>query len=315
MKKIFTIYIALYCSIISAQKIPEFLTKIKFEDAVGNFKIIEVGYDISANGCEAFHPEFGEELDQSPFDSVFDVRAANYYNYYGRALCRFPSNDLLSKRIIGGAERITTHSLDSCKSGDQLLFFIRAIHQPVTISWVKEDFATLNCKNKNWSFFTPDYNNLLFFNQSWLFANPRFGCISKDSYTLEIGKHFRLFTEAPFVLRHEVKGFGMDSIFGVMLVHDHTFFYCDPRYTSVDDQIFTQINLYPNPTDQIMTINILEPKDELQLALFDSNGKKYMVFNVNGSKTINITSLPSGIYSIVCTDLNYNIPVKRFVKI
>jgi hypothetical protein len=62
MERIIIILFILCNSYLSAQKIPQFLTKIKFEDAIGNSKVIEVGYDLSIDPCLPNHPEFGEVL-------------------------------------------------------------------------------------------------------------------------------------------------------------------------------------------------------------------------------------------------------------
>ncbi len=315
MERIIIILFILCNSYLSAQKIPQFLTKIKFEDAIGNSKVIEVGYDLSIDPCLPNHPEFGEVLDLSPFDSVFDVRAANFWNFTGRGSCRFPSSDLLSKRIIGGGERIITHSIDSCIAASKLLFFIRAMHQPVTISWTAEDFTQINCLNKNWSFFTPDRSNEFFFNHEWVAGNPRYGCISKGSYTLQIGKHYRLDTERKYELYHEVEGIGMDTIFGVVLVHDHTFYYCDPLYNDTEDVSQLQFNLYPNPATDQLTIDIPSGSEIKYCSIVNLNGRLIMNLQTTDIKTIDIGTLPSGIYFLCIKTDTKKLSVKRFIKL
>lgn len=78
---------------IYSQKDPFFLTKFYFEDAVGNMKEIEIGYDTLASNC-FLNLEFGEVLDNSPMVITFDVRAASVLTLYGFSTCEWPKKYL-----------------------------------------------------------------------------------------------------------------------------------------------------------------------------------------------------------------------------
>jgi hypothetical protein len=99
MKKMIAFLWLLLAFTSTAQKTPFFLTTFYFEDAIGNIDSIEVGYDLTAN--QTGNPDFGEVTDLSPFDSVFDVRAVNYFEYYNTTPPINPLN-LIVKRIVGG---------------------------------------------------------------------------------------------------------------------------------------------------------------------------------------------------------------------
>jgi hypothetical protein len=131
MKMTITFLCLLLAFISTAQKTPYFLTTFYFEDAIGNIDSIEVGYDLTAKNSG--NPDFGEVSDLSPFDSLFEVRAVNYFEYYNTTPPINPLN-LIKKRIVGGAEKVVNAP---CIGGADLVFFIHAKHQPVTIS-VKE---------------------------------------------------------------------------------------------------------------------------------------------------------------------------------
>jgi hypothetical protein len=125
MKKMIAFLWLLLAFTSTAQKTPFFLTTFYFEDAIGNIDSIEVGYDLTAK--QTGNPDFGEVTDLSPFDSIFDVRVVNYFEYYNTTPPINPLN-LIVKRIVGDAEKFVNAP---CIGGADLLFFIHAIHQPV----------------------------------------------------------------------------------------------------------------------------------------------------------------------------------------
>lgn len=49
------------------------------------------------------------------------------------------------KRIVGGAEKIINAP---CLAGEELIFFINAKYQPITISWRIQDFEKLIARDK-----------------------------------------------------------------------------------------------------------------------------------------------------------------------
>jgi len=57
-----------------AQQTPQFQITLQFEDAIGNKDSIIVGYDETASS-DQLNTQFGEVLIDTPFDSVFEVRA------------------------------------------------------------------------------------------------------------------------------------------------------------------------------------------------------------------------------------------------
>jgi hypothetical protein len=319
MKMTITFLCLLLAFISTAQKTPYFLTTFYFEDAIGNIDSIEVGYDLTAN--HGNNPDFGEVTDLSPFDSVFDVRAVNYFEYYNTTPPINPLN-LIVNRIVGGASKAVNAP---CIGGDDLLFFIHAIHQPVTIS-VKdlEEFKKIDCpgKNNTWSFFSPD--RMYHFIEPWGWTSlprVRYGCIYKGPYTVYLGgKYIPVEVgERPYTLQYEITGRGVDTIYGVCFSIDHTFYQCDSTYvmdTQEEEGLINGVVIYPNPNSGIMNVELKGTEYVNSFEIYDHSGNVQKRIPVNEGKDIRIEvpHLVPGIY-FLRVNTKYGPRVSKFIKI
>ncbi|MDP7430911.1 MAG: T9SS type A sorting domain-containing protein, partial [Flavobacteriales bacterium] len=79
--------------------------------------------------------------------------------------------------------------------------------------------------------------------------------------------------------------------------------------SGINEQLSSNLMVYPNPFSQNTTIRLLNKKDELlDLSLFDSTGKKVKGLNYytkDNTITIERGNLTKGIYLLVVKTRNY----------
>ncbi|MEI2695684.1 MAG: T9SS type A sorting domain-containing protein [Saprospiraceae bacterium] len=314
MRLIFLLIIAFKCFYSFGQITPYFLTTIYFKDAIGNLDSIEIGFDTIANDYS--NPEFGEITDLSPFNNILDVRAVNYFEYYNTTPPIRPLN-LLSGRIVGRMEKYVNAP---CYAPSFFIFFIYAKYQPITISVKSVSvFQKIDCPGHNtWNFFSPD--RTYHFIEPWGWAatpGVRFGCLKDSIFTLYLDKSSKPSIEKPYLLKYEVDGIGIDSIFGICLVGDQTFYQCDSTFVDTDDK--SSINdyaLYPNPLSEYLNIRIQDIDSPLNCEIFNQAGILVSKFKIENQSQIRIDThdMSIGIYYI---KLNYKCgsKIKSFIKI
>ena len=92
---------------------------------------------------------------------------------------------------------------------------------------------------------------------------------------------------------------------------------CDTAVTSVDQaEGRLNIDLWPNPTDDILYISGCHSQDNIQFIVVDSRGSVVMqeeVASISGRITLNVVNLPSGVYMLRALSGN-SFATKRFVK-
>jgi Spondin_N/Secretion system C-terminal sorting domain len=83
----------------------------------------------------------------------------------------------------------------------------------------------------------------------------------------------------------------------------------------VEDVTLNEIILFPNPTDKNATITSSNSVQAIHI--YNALGAKVLTLNdVNaGSRQIDVSKLPSGIYLVKVRDISNNISVKRLVKL
>lgn len=298
-----------------AQKTPAFLTTFYFADAIGNLDSIEIGFDSSANPMS--NPEFGEISKLTPFDSVLDVRAVEYYTYYNTTPPILPL-DLVTSRIVRGIEKIVN---GPCYATPFYIFFIHAKNQPITIS-VKSIsvFQKIDCpKHNTWNFFSPD--RTYHFIEPWGWAKlpgVRYGCLKDSTYSLFLDKaHIQAF-ERPYVLEYEVEGVGKDTILGVCFSRDQTFYQCDSTYIGLDHvNSANDFLIYPNPFSDFLKLQLNEFDQPINYQIISQNGKL-----INGSIwpkgqkeiILDLFDLQAGAYFLKLNG-KHGSKVKYFIKI
>lgn len=85
-------------------------------------------------------------------------------------------------------------------------------------------------------------------------------------------------------------------------------------YTGVDETTRSELNfdLYPNPSNEIVTISLTGVKDEQQIQIFNSIGVLLKEVAVTQSTQINISNLPSGLYFV--SPKNQRSQAIKFIK-
>ncbi|MDD2199240.1 MAG: T9SS type A sorting domain-containing protein, partial [Bacteroidales bacterium] len=69
--------------------------------------------------------------------------------------------------------------------------------------------------------------------------------------------------------------------------------------TNIADESFKNINIYPNPANNILHISGLsEIREDVKLEFIDISGRKVLTKTINEDTSFDIQSLPSGIYFI-----------------
>jgi hypothetical protein len=224
-----------------------FETKIWVRDAVGHWDSIEIGYDL--NDILYDTAQFHEIIDNSPFDSVFEVRVERrewgpVYEipYYG--------SDTY-KRLITSAE--TAVNAPWCTLGGSCILYIQARYQPITLFWDRSVFDAEHCRDN--AYFTPDRFALVTNSPpGWIdWGDPIFACASKaDSFTCYLPRQQVLTVPGfywPYVSIREVEGIGLDTIIGLSLEFTGGSYLSPCRLVVENEEPDTQysFDLYPNP--------------------------------------------------------------------
>ncbi|MBL7826213.1 MAG: T9SS type A sorting domain-containing protein [Saprospiraceae bacterium] len=261
---------------LSAQT-PMFETKIYVKDAVGNRDSVTIGYDL--NDILFDTAQFHEIIDNSPFDSVLEIRIERraWENVFNA-----PSlvTDMY-KRLITGAE--TASNASWCTLGGSCVLFIHAKYKPVTLSWDRSVFDPEHCREN--AFFTPDrFAHMSDPPWVWLAPdNPKvFVCASKaDSmvYTLNKYMYFPPDPEQtpflPYLAVKEIEGSVPDTIVGINLEFPFgsTFSPCYLVNGAASlDANYKGFEVFPNPVSEDFTIENLHGEDIRQIQVFDAMG-------------------------------------------
>lgn len=291
---------------------PMFQTTIYFEDAVGNRDTIVVGYDTLANA--EYNPLFGEANISSPFDSVFEVRAAHEISFgWGEG------EYILSKKIIGFAENYANFT--SCYGGTSPLFFIYAKYQPITVSWDRSVFDN-DCKDG--SFLTPDRMQRMIDPWAWLgMPAIRYGCLPTDSaYTFSLGDQYRAPMEIPYIAMQQVEGNGgtLDSIYGLALGFSADWVFSPCSLVVSTQESVPNINMtevFPNPASRQV---VVQNKDGLpipSLFVYDQIGRMVMECPVEKNQaaiSVEVGTLSPGLYFLVQRWETGEVRVNKLVK-
>ncbi len=291
--KIFFFLFILSFSICEAQiKIPMILDTIWVKDAIGNVDTVFIGADSLATS--EIDPEFGEILLSHPFDSVFDIRVKSQFSF----------TNYFSKITIGLAEKILS-SDKGCWSGGRFALFIRAKHQPVTVYWNRPSFANSTCENG--SFVTDHERDALIWPFNWELKDTLYKCMSvEDSLIIDtsIPRHIR--TDV------EIEGKGVETVYGVRIQILPAPYWgpCNALVSTEEtDYPSPEVNIFPNPTNDVLNINLDFSK---KINVYDLQGK--LVLQATDTAQIDVSQLIGGVYFLEVFDRNSVQKVSKFIK-
>ena len=299
MRKLFLFGGLCCCTWLSAQSvIPRFQMSLYFEDAVGNRDTIVVGYDESAS-FNQLNPQFGEHLLATPFDSVFEVRAAHAI---------LPPH-ALSKKIVVQYENSIG---DTCFSSAAAEIFVHAKYQPITVSY---DTALVNSSvcHQN-MILSPDW--FIFLMQYWWDAREYY-CMIHTNVIVDTVTHLGATNPGDFWLTRsfEVEGQGIKDIPG--------YFWLIPRVGVCQNMVATKaptlasasIILAPNPVSSTLRVTWPEAFSG-RLEVIGSAGMQVLLRQtVQQSKMteVDVGQLPGGLYFLSAVAANGQRSVQSFV--
>ncbi|HFA48290.1 MAG TPA: T9SS type A sorting domain-containing protein [Bacteroidetes bacterium] len=286
-----TIFLCLLPLFGLCQQTAFFETTIYFEDAVGNRDSIIVGNDIDANSD--FNPEFGEQNINTPYDSVFEVRAGHFLDSV---------TPISSKKIIASAE--TVHPTENCLLlVGPIVFYARAKYQPITVSWNKSHFNNSYCRVGSLltSHYLRDISPLFWMEEEG--ALELSSCMAEDSaYSTYLADFFSF----SFYRLVEVEGIGQDTAFGILLSFLPQDVHPSPctAIVGTDETYLADVNVYPNPTNGEL---YFEKEITENYVMWDTYGRQVMSGKEN---PVDMSGLASGLYYLWLDDD----VVKKIVK-
>lgn len=281
-----------------AQLDPMFLTTLYFEDAIGNRDSIEIGYDTLVNTVYDYPAEeFGQIEFAEPFDPVFEVRA-KASSVYAEAI----PNQKWYKRVITRAHSLNSQ-YDCYRESAFVTFAIRAVHQPITVSWKKADFTDNFCHIGGFlaqHFAEQRYDGTG--GSFWWQAFPEYldstSCLGIDTSwttTLRNNHGGELIVQNAYV---PSSSGGTDTLYTMnfYLSQERSFFSpCDVEFTSSIAESFSkkEYRLISNPVSR-------------QANFLDGETHTYQILDIQGkvllqgrSSSLNLTSLHTGMYILV----------------
>ena len=291
MKKTFLLTLSLFntCFIVYTQ--PEFQMKLYGKDTLGNIDSLIVGYDKGETAGD-LNPAFGEFVIETPFDSIFEMRAISTFDWELRQ----------SKVMIGGYEG----DCEPFGASEAIGILVRAKHLPITISWDKELLNTGTdtwCRSETFLTNTPGIffvENMYIFDIIWM--------NQQDSYTENFDKPDYGYNP----VMEEVEGIGKDTVWRFFLV-----FRTNTWRTSTAEAAPLELqNPYPNPCDSELNIDI---PDQIQIKIVSvlniAGAQQFPRFSQTGN-TIRIQThgLSRGIYFLLLSDKEGKRYFTRFVK-
>ncbi|MFT7072494.1 MAG: hypothetical protein ACJA1Z_001342 [Patiriisocius sp.] len=95
---------------------------------------------------------------------------------------------------------------------------------------------------------------------------------------------------------------------------DYVFYQDDPYILNTQENILTNIGIYPNPTSDILTIETTKANVLSSFQIFDMNGHFIKEDNSSVPNSISLGGLIAGVYFLQITDSNGNKTMKRVIK-
>lgn len=240
MRQIFIVLIQLFLvNGILAQLVPEFSTKMYFEDAIGNKDSLTFGFDPRIDS-RMLNTDFGEvDLKDIPYDEVFEVRGMRKLAWI---VLRYPHE---SKSIYSSTTGRINQQYNCSPEASTLLIWIRYQHLPITIKWNANDFSQNWCTSNSYmvahagSQVTPEWHQ----QPGWA---DQAACLSKqDSVVIT---DFNV-DGWGIVEEVNIEGGGRDTVWGIEVLFDHQQVRNGSLclVTSTNTPVFTDLGLFPNP--------------------------------------------------------------------
>lgn len=314
MKNTITLII-LFVSLLSSQQgltqvIPQFQTIIYVEDAVGNRDSVVVGFDtLATTGIDAI---FGEEEITAPFDSILEMRVGTFLGF---------ERDQTSKKIIEPSEPVYPLSTSQgCYAGLPSFIYIWAKHQPVTVTWDKDQFLNDICirgslLSNHWADEVTDP-----YDWEALPQNVYYCMGGLETWTIDISESAITLAEVnrPVEIEKEVEGMGIQTIYGLRFFPSPTFTFWTPCHYITDTEetpleVRDGIELFPNPAHDFLRLNVRAEGSVQTVLIWSIQGQLLKICDVADGK-IDLTSLVQGIYVLTIETADGSVYSKRIIK-
>lgn len=287
-----------------AQEEAFFETTIYFEDAVGNVDSVIVGHDESANG--SYNPNFGEVDIAEPWDSVFEVRAAHFFDWW----LSIDGESLLSKKIIGLSAGGIHPTYGCLMNNEPIVVFANVENMPLSVSWDQSAFSGSYCRNRT----TITSNVTPIIADYWYIYYEEgvdFSCMAESGGILF--DTFDIYDGFGFYLVDEMENGSVDTMVAMLLVFRDQTASDSPCTATVGINHVGNgegsIEIYPNPSHDWFYIDS-GAFDHWKI--FD---QKLKVVKTGRAQLVHTGELQSGVYFLSFFDRdNVLIQTEKFVK-
>lgn len=302
MRKNKLILLFLLCAVYGiSQETIQFEMQVYFEDAIGHKDTITWGYSNKVDNT-TLYPKLGEDIINTPIDSVFDIRV-------GKSITDWNSPLLGNKRIS------SLEGKSVCALFGGIFIMVQAKYNPVKISY---DARLLNNTNSCLK------NTVLSKNSStstaeptWYFSPEKnwFCMASKNEIMIDTREKNNSDKSNFYARKYEVLGQGLIDVPAIS-VRNYLNGPCT-YFTSIKDVETNQISVYPNPAKDFLTIDIEK------LGLSDIDNAKWSITNVAGqiiteipmSNQIDISQLQEGLYFLQLKTTGQMQYSEKFIKL
>ena len=286
MKQLLFTFILLFVSWSSFSQ-EEFSFTLYFEDAVGNRDSLILGYD--EDGTQFLDEQFGEvDISNEPWDSVFEVRASERtYNSSDLSSDGLTPQYFTKKQIV--SKPLCPSSCWILSNNSSLSISLKATHYPVHVSWSTNMFESDTCVKGS----RIDYLN------------------ASEFIGYELKNLVANFTEfSPFHL-YQNEDNDTINIFWVIFCSDQ------PVIINSWDKTSNNIQIYPNPVDENLHVELENKNKVTQVEVVDVFGKVHLTISSNDFKNqeyLDVSFLNSGRYVLKIYS-QLDIQVKQFIKL
>ena len=292
-----------------AQQGAYFELSLYFEDALGHLDSVIVGYDPEASSD--IDLLFGEEELNTPFDSIFEVRASSM---------QWPERKKLSKKIIEAAEpHVGPWNNSGCYNGRRIFIYIWAINHPIKVYWDPYQFTNESC---NIASFLADHWEDELINVVDLNNFPEnYVCMATQDTAI-----FNMSAESilappyysPISITHEVEGSGMQEIYALRFAPAiqgaMTPCYWITSAPLLSKQL-KQVSLYPNPVKEYLYVELPRNFKPKEIKLYTLSGTEIPVAIKSEENKIDCSKLKKGIYQLLFKMESGTQLTGRFIKL
>lgn len=285
--------------ICSAQETAMWEMTIYVEDAAGNRDSVVIGVDTSASATEV-NTQFGEEdISHVPWDSVFEVRAANLVDVQFTDELETPF--FQSKKAIGRIPSV--HVFDDCIRTSQIPpLVVKAVHLPIKISWDSTKYDN-RCMVRSY-ISTHRFPSIYDWWTDFQYLIDETRCM-KDTNTFTTSLPYLPGFEPGFGLMAkivDIEGGGRDTVKGVQIYSAGNGFIFTPcehvGITAVDEvegESPSQLIVYPNPARDVLHIE----GSDLRLAAYSIYDMQGRMQYFGTERQVDVQSLLPGVYLLV----------------